>query len=214
MEQNSTIQKLIKSTKLTAIITAAVAILLLALLVAFNIKPLYNHFAGPFEVSSGELISYQGPKDTFRTYVTTQPNVALDTNFYYYEKQEGGSEKVIHSYYALMFDDRLLLAKFPGAARGDILQPEPVTGRIVRLSDQENTQVLQALMEEFPNLEEAFLPYILDTTANNGSVWLSIFGIAILLGLSIWSLVNLIRRSGNPSKLPIEIEISNPDNVT
>jgi len=208
MEQNSTIQKAIKSTNLTALIIAAVAILLLALLVAFRIKPLYNRFVGPFEVISEELISYQGPQDTFRTYVTGQPSVALDTNFYLYEKQEDGSNKVIHSYYALMFDDRLLLAKFPGAARGDILQPEPVTGKIVTLSDQENAQVLQALMEEFPNLEEVFLPYILDTTANDGSVWLAIIGIVILLGLTIWSLINLIRRSGDSSKHPIARELS------
>jgi len=211
MEQNSTIQKAIRSPNLAAFIIAAVAILLLALLVAFNIKPLYNHFAGPFEFSSEELISYQGPQDTFRTYVTGQPSVALDTNFYFYEKQVDGSNKVIHSYYALMFDDRLLLAKFPGAARGDILQPEPVTGKIVTLSDQENAQVLQALMEEFPNLEEVFLPYILDTTANDGSVWLAIIGIVILVGLSIWSLVNLIRPSGDSSKRPSAPEISNSD---
>jgi signal peptidase I len=79
MEQSSTIQKAIKSTNLTALVLAAIAILLLALLVAFNIKPLYNHFTGPFEVSSEELISYHGPQDTFRTYVTTYPIMALDT---------------------------------------------------------------------------------------------------------------------------------------
>jgi len=208
MEQNSTIQKLIKSTKLTAIITAAVAILLLALLVAFNIKPLYNHFAGPFEVSSEELISYQGPQDTFRTYVTTYPDVALDTGYFYKTVLDNGTEFVGHSYYALLIDDRLLMAKYPGSGRGDILQPGAVTGKIVRLTYEENREVLQALTDEFPNLEEAFLPYILDTTQNNGTVWLSIIGIAILLGLSIWSLINLIRRSGDSSKHPIARELS------
>ena len=195
MEQPSTIQKAVKSTNLTAIITAAIAILLFALMVATSIKPLYNHFAGPFDVTTEELISYQGPGDTFRTSVTTHPNVALDTNFYYFEKQEDGSEKIIHSYYALLFEDRLLLAKYPGPGKGDNLQPGPVTGRIVRLTDEENTQVLQALTEEFPNLKEAFLPYLLDTTGNDGSVWLSIIGIAFLAVFAIFSLVHLIRRS-------------------
>jgi len=83
MEQPSTVKNSAKSTNLTAVITAAIAILLFALMVATSIKPLYNHFAGPFDVTAEELISYQGPGDTFRTSVTTHPNVALDTNFYY-----------------------------------------------------------------------------------------------------------------------------------
>jgi hypothetical protein len=208
MEQNSTIQKAIKSTNLTAVILAAIAILLLSLLVAFRIKPLYNHFAGPFEVSTAELISYQGPKDTFRTYVTTYPEVALDTGYFYKEILDNGSEFVKHSYYALLFDDRLLMAKYPGSGRGDILEPGAVNGKIVKLTFEENTQVLQALTDEFPNLEEAFLPYILDTTQTNLTDWLSVIGIAILVGLSIWSLVNLIRRSGDFSKHPIARELS------
>ena len=197
MEQPSTIQKAVKSTNLTVIITAAIAILLFALMVATSIKPLYNYFAGPFDVTAEELISYQGPGDTFRTSVTTHPNVALDTNFYYFEKQEDGSEKIIHSYYALLFEDRLLLAKYPGPGKGDNIQPGPVTGRIVKLTDEENSQVLQALREEFPNLKDAFLPYLLDTTGNDGSVWLSIIGIAFLAVFAIFSLVHLIRRSGD-----------------
>jgi hypothetical protein len=86
-----------------------------------------------------------------------------------------------------------------------------VTGKIVRLTNEEKFQVLQALKEEYPNLKEVFLPYLLDTTADSGSVWLPIVGIAILFVLSVLSLVNLIRRSGNSSKHPIESVISNPD---
>jgi len=211
MEENSTINKAIKSTNLFAVIFAAIASLLLALLVAFSLKSLYNHFAGPFDVSNEELISYQGPQDTFRTHVTTYPDVALDTGYYLFEKYDSGTEFINHSYYALLFEDRLLLAKFPGSGKGDDLQPGPVTGKIVRLTNEEKIQVLQALKEEYPNLKEVFLPYLLDTTANYGSVWLPIVGIAILFALSVLSLVNLIRCSSDSSKHPIESVISNPD---
>jgi len=211
MEQSSTIQKAIKSTKLTALILAAITILLLAFLVAFNIKPLYNHFTGPFEVSSEELISYQGPQDTFRTYVTTYPIMALDTSYYLFEKLDNGTEFISHSYYALLFEDRLLLAKYPGSGKGDDIQPGPVTGKIVKLTNKEKIQVLEALKEEYPNLKEVFLPYLLDTTADSGSGWLSIVGIAILFALSILSLVNLIRRSSdkllaNAEQVPSDLE--------
>ncbi len=213
MEQPSTVQKAAKSTNLTAVITAAIAILLFALMVAFSIKPLYNHFAGPFDVTAEELISYQGPGDTFRTSVTTHPNVALDTNFYYFEKQEDGSEKIIHSYYALLFEDRLLLAKYPGPGKGDNIQPGPVTGKIVRLTDEENSQVLQALTEEFPNLKDAFLPYLLDTTGNDGFVWLSIIGIAFLAVFAIFSLVHLIGRAGDNFKADASQVTTNMDSL-
>jgi len=206
MEQNSTVQKAIKSSNLTALVLAAIAILLLALLVAFNIKPLYNHFTGPFEVSSEELISYQGPQDTFRTYVTTYPIMVLDTSYYLFEKLDNGTKFISHSYYALLFDDRLLLAKFPGSGRGDDLQPGPVTGKIVRLTNEEKIQVLEALKEEYPNLKEVFLPYLLDTTADYGSVWLSIVGIAILFVFSVLSLVNLIRCSVDQQQVPADTE--------
>jgi len=93
MEQPSTVKNSAKSTNLTAVITAAIAILLFALMVATSIKPLYNYFAGPFDVTAEELISYQGPGDTFRTSVTTHPNVALDTNFYYFENKKMAARK-------------------------------------------------------------------------------------------------------------------------
>lgn len=208
MEQSSTIRKAMKNANLTAVITAAIVFLLLALLVVFSIKPLYNHFAGPFDVTAEELISYQGPEDTLRTYVTTHPEIALDTNFYYFEEQEGGVEKIIHSYYALLFDENLLLTKYPGAGKGDLLDPEPVTGRIVRLTDSENIEVLQALITEFPNLEDTFLPYMLDTTAKTGAGWLSIAGMAILAIILIWNLVSLIRRSSDASKHPVARDLS------
>ena len=208
MEQSSTIRKAMKSANLSLIIAAAAATLLLALLVVVSIKPLYNNFAGPFEVTAEELISLQGPEDTIRTYVTTHPEIALDTNFYYFEEQEGGGEKIIHSYYALLFDENLLLAKYPGAGKGDIVDPEPVTGRIVRLTDTENIEVLQALITEFPNLKDTFLPYMLDTTANTGTVWLSIVGMAILSIISIWNLVSLTRRSINASRHPVARDLS------
>jgi len=55
------------------------------------------------------------------------------------------------------------------------------------------------------------LPYLLDTTADSGSGWLSIVGIAILFALSILSLVNLIRRSSdkllaNAEQVPSDME--------
>ena len=214
MEQSSTTQKTSESSKLSAVLTAAIAFLLLALLLAFSVKPLYNHFSGPFDVTSGELISYQGPGDTFRTSVITQPNAALDTSYYYFEKQENGSEKVLHSYYALLFEDRLLLAKYPGPGKGDNPQPGTVTGIIVGLTENENTKVLQPLTTEFPNLKDAFLPYMLDTTASKGSVWLLIVGIVVLAGIATWSLVNLIRRSGEAFQDPLALEISDSDDVT
>ncbi len=203
MEQSYMTQKATRNSNLSAILTAAIAVLLLALLVTVSIKPLYNHFAGPFEVSAEALFSYQGPDGTLRTYVTIHPNVALDTNFYYYEKQEDGSEKVIHSYYALLFDDRLLLAKYPGSGKGDIFTPEPITGNIVNLTDAENAEVLQSLKADYPNLKDAFLPYLLDTTVKSSPVWLLIAGIAILTGFAIWSVVNLVRCSRVSSSLPI-----------
>jgi hypothetical protein len=208
MQPSSTIRKAMKSTNLSVIITTSVAILLLALLTIFGIKPLYNHFAGPFDVTAEELISYQGPQDTLHTNVIAHPSVALDTQFYYYEAQEDGSEKILHSYYALLIDDRLLLAKYPGNNRGDILDPEPVSGKIVSLTETEKTEILQTLISEFPNLQDAFLPYMLDTTPNNTPVWSMIIGIAVLAALSIWSLITLIRRTGLSSGHPIAKNLS------
>ena len=137
-----------------------------------------------------------------------EPDIALDTGFYFFEKQEDGSEKIIHSYYALLFDEHLLLAKYQGAGKGDLLEPEPITGRIVKLTEEEQTTVLQTLIVDYPNLTDAFLPYLLDTTASSGSVWLTIIGIAVLAALSIWSLIRVVRRSVNPDKHPIAQELS------
>lgn len=158
MEQQSTIHKAVKTTNLGMVLPTLVAILLLLLLAVGSAKPLFNHFAGPFDITSEELVSINDPKDTFRTYVTVRPDFALDTTFYYYETQDDSSEKIIHSYYALQFGERLLLARYPGAANGDIRTPKPFTGRIVRLSDEEKTSVLQAWSPSIPLLRVYFCP--------------------------------------------------------
>lgn len=97
MEQQSTIHKAVKTTNLGMVLPTLVAILLLLLLAVGSAKPLFNHFAGPFDITSEELVSINDPKDTFRTYVTVRPDFALDTTFYYYETQDDSSEKIIHS---------------------------------------------------------------------------------------------------------------------
>jgi len=208
MEQKTAIQKAIRSSNLNTVIIAAVVLVSLVILVGVSGKTLYNHFFGPFDVANEELTSIQGPGDTFRTYVTTHPEASLDTGFYYYEEKSDGSEEIQHSYHALLFGDRLLLVKYPGSVQGDTANPDPVTGKIVKLSSMEQSEVLQALTDEFPNLEEAFLPYMLDTVENNGTVVLAIIGIVILTALAVWSIINLIRRSGNPAKHPIALELS------
>ena len=69
MEQKSAIQKAIRSSNLNTVIIAAVVLVSLVALVGVSAKTLYNHFFGPFDVANEELISIQGPGDTFRTYV-------------------------------------------------------------------------------------------------------------------------------------------------
>ena len=208
MEQSSTIRQAMKSANLNAVIKAAIASLLLVLLVGFSVKSLYNHFAGPFEVTNKQLISFQGPQDTFHTYVTTQPRLAVNTGIYFYEVQDDNVEKILYSYYALQFDDRFLLAKYPGVSSGDIIRPKIVTGKIVRMTDKEELEVLQPLKDEDPGLDNVFLPYMLDTTGNNDSIWLSIIGIVIMFSFFIWSLVNLLQHATNPAKHPIAKEFS------
>jgi len=208
MEQSSTIRKAMKSANLSLIIAAIAATLLLALTVVISVKPLYNHFAGPFDVTAEELISIQGSEDTFRTYIRVHPEIALDTGFYYYEGQENGTEKIMYSYYALLLKDNLLLTKYPGTNKGDILNPEPVTGRIARFSEAENTEVLKTLINDYPNLKDAFLPFLLDTMPGSGSAWSTIIGIAALAVISIWILIRLLRRSTNPAKHPIAKNLS------
>lgn len=208
MEQQSTIHKAVKTTNLGMVLPTLVAILLLLLLAVGSAKPLFNHFAGPFDITSEELVSINDPKDTFRTYVTVRPDFALDTTFYYYETQDDSSEKIIHSYYALQFGERLLLARYPGAANGDIRTPKPFTGRIVRLSDEEKTSVLQALVTEYPTLEGVFLPFLLDATGSGESVLPMIVGLLVLAGFVAWNLIKLFGSVANLSKHPVAKSLS------
>ena len=67
MEQQSTIHKAVKTTNLGMVLPTLVAILLLLLLAVGSAKPLFNHLAGPIDVTSEELASINDPKDTFRT---------------------------------------------------------------------------------------------------------------------------------------------------
>lgn len=208
MEQHLTIKRAIRESNLNAVISAAVVLLLLVGVLAISAKTLFNHFAGPFEVTAEALISFQQPSDTFRTYVTTHPKASLDTGRYYYVKQKDGSEVVVHSYHALVFQQRLLLVKYPGLRTGDEYDPGPITGMIAKISDQEQENVIQSLTQEYPHLDGIFLPYLLDTVVNTTPARISIGGVALLLGLLIWRLINVARRSGSPANHPIARDLA------
>jgi Family of unknown function (DUF6709) len=187
-----------RSNRNLLILCATVALLLIGF-AAFNVRYLYNFFAGPVTIDRQTLLATDDPATLQRYWVTVSGDEAIDTGFQRVRRNtDTGDERVTAAYMALLIDKHVLLVRAQ-----DDAQVTEFTGSLEPLPDDVRTRIIADAESESPALRGAFLPYMLNTDGfrGYGYGWLAI-GVP-LFGLCLFGLARAIGRSNDLSKHPI-----------
>ena len=163
---------------------------------------LYNFFAGPFQVSGPQLVTIQQPGSQLRYFVKVTGDESSDTGLQEVEREtEGGAvkhETVKAKYLILLLAKHLLIVKSDPNESGTVY-----TGELDDLPSDVHSNIVTPLLKEHPNANQAFLPFMLDTTGfrDEGYVALAL-GIPAFL-LAAWLIAKVMRRRADVSSHPV-----------
>jgi hypothetical protein len=115
---------------------------------------------------------------------------------------DSGKETVDFSYMALILENRLLMVKYAGEIPTTPMEPV-ITGWLIPIRSDEESEVIQAVEKDVPQVAGAFLPYQIQTGnfRTNGIIGLVIATAALIGGL--WAVLIALRRINDPNTHPI-----------
>ncbi len=198
----SIVQRVTRRSNRNLLILSLSGLTLVVVLGVLNVRYFYNFFLGPFDADPDGLITLPSASDPQNYWVNISGEELLNTGIQYVTTHESGSETVESSYYALVLGERLLLVKLEGNLVADTLDPH-LSGWLANISAEEKTEILQAMETEVPGLTEAFLPYKLNTGNFRTGGILGMIAGAVVVGLSLWGLLLVIRRTSDPASHPV-----------
>lgn len=192
------IRQTIRRSNRTILTLNILGMLVIAGLVALNARYLDNFLRGPAPISAEEITAYTSAGQPRQYWLTVTGDEVFDTGMQYVN-EKNGQETVEFSYLALPQNDRLLLVKVPGEA----VEQTTFTGWLVDLTNEEQKEVIDSLVAEYPDLAGVFLPFGLETgDFRVGGIIGILVGLAALIGTTI-GLVKGIRRSSDAGNHPI-----------
>jgi hypothetical protein len=184
---------------------------------AFSMRYIINLVQGPAEIDRPTLLSVTDASAVDRYYVTITGDDTADTGFSYVTTSESGSESTDSYYLALLIDERILLVESNN--------PEidlTVTGTLENIPSDIQSEVIDALELEVPEIDGLFLPVLLDDSnfASRGYLGFAVAGIVGLISLagvglagfrlaspSAHRAVKALSRFGEPETVMREIDI-------
>jgi hypothetical protein len=189
------ISKRVRQSVLTWIIGVFIVLLAVGYLGAITVMPYFRAMArGPVEFSPRQLNNHNG---TTLYFVQIEGPEIFDTGFEYTSSQYGIQTE--HWYYgALVVGNKFLIVEI-----GSAINPEQLSylGTLENASQAIQTKVIGAIVEEQPELEGYFLPYVLKT-GDAYNIWWFLGGIVWLFALvgCMWLLYTNTHKLGAPQQ--------------
>lgn len=160
---------------------------------------LYNFFAGPFDISSPQLVSVQQPDSELRCFVKVKGEDSFDTGVQEVERDSStGSESVKAKFSILLVAEHLLIVKNGPKDSGTYFQ-----GELSEIPGDVRSNVIAPLLKQHPNASQAILPFMLDATdfRTDGYISLAVGAVAFLF--ACWLLGKVMRRRANAGAHPV-----------
>ncbi len=204
------ITKNVGRTNRNLLVINVIVLLFLGIIFVCSWRSTYNQMFGPWKVSHDEVLKIEPTKDL-------KYNVLLDTNNAVTEpiyeewevrKDRQGNEKsrtTTALYQLLPLDPGMLLLVKSRAG----VQGTQVSGGLVAIPSNLQTECLQYFEEKAPKLKGRFMPYMLDTTRFDGSGYFQLILTLPILLLCGWKLLSLQRRTADPNRHPIMKSVRN-----
>ena len=160
----------------------------------------YNFCLGPFPITEQTLTSLRSADQVSKRFVVIHIDNAVDYEVQEVETRRNGRERVLATYYSVIFGEKLLLVKAPPDAHAS-----EFSGYLENLSDYHKGQreVLAKFIAKDPGSRGAYLPVMLDAVDVRTPGWI---GLAVGLPLFLlggWNIKKALTRRSNPSAHPI-----------
>lgn len=196
----------IRRTNRNLLAVNAALVLSLFALALLNDRYLFNFFLGPFPTDNNTLESIADPEKTFDYYVTIKGKVIPPAIYREVEKRVNKhtknveSERVTAEFVVVALNNRLLVVKVPGTA--DASRQE-FTGALAPMPPDMWAKLTQSPEAKQHNMDQIFLPCMLDATGFRMSGWIGL-GIGLpLYVLGTWNVIRAVRRLTKPERHPI-----------
>ena len=169
---------------------------------AIERRYLYNFFAGPFQVSGPQLVTIQQPGSQLRYFVQVKGDDSSDTGLQEVEREsEGGTvkrETVKAKYSILLLNKHLLIVKSGPNGSGTVY-----TGELSELPSDVRSNIVTPLIKEHPTANQAFLPFMLDTTGFRDEGYIALAVGIPAFALAAWLIAKVMRRRADASTHPV-----------
>ena len=182
-----------------------VSLILIVAVVGYAVverRYLYNFFAGPFEISGPQLVTIQQPSSQSRYFVKVKGDDSSDTGLQEVEREtEAGTvkrETVKAKYSILLLNQHLLIVKSGPNESGAVF-----TGELGDLPSDVRSNIVTPLLKEHPNANQAFLPFMLDTTGFRDEGYIALALGIPAFALAAWLIAKVMRRRADVSSHPV-----------
>lgn len=192
----------IQRTNRNLLLVSAILIVAVVGYAAIERRYLYNFFAGPFEVSGPQLVTIQQPTSQPRYFVQVKGDDSSDTGLQEVEREsEGGTvkrETIKAKYSILLLNKHLLIVKSGPNESGKVY-----TGELSDLPSDVRSNIVTPLIKEHPTANQAFLPFMLDTTGFRDEGYIALALGIPAFALAAWLIAKVMRRRADVSTHPV-----------
>jgi hypothetical protein len=169
--------------------------------VLYDARTFLNVMRGPVQVDDTRLASIRNPETELRNYATVQGKDAFSTGITSIQKETRNgavvSQTTTGEFMAIVVGKHLLVVK---SKAGEIAQK--YTGELVPLPDDVKKEIFSNVAD--PDLQDATLPLMLDTTTGYGDdLILGYIMIGVLVLAGLWALIQVNRRTEMPERHPL-----------
>lgn len=193
---NNLIGEHIRRSNRNLLVTNAIVLLILGSIFVGTLRYWYNFALGPFPMERAALLDTEDSGALRRYFVTINGDEAINTEFQEVSQEvdkytrKVKSETVTANYVALVVDDRLLLVK-----EDEVSTETQLTGALVPIPADVQSEFIDAVIKDEPDLEGVFMPMLLDTSGfRTPGYWGLGIGLPLVL-LALWNIIKGVRRS-------------------
>ena len=204
MNQNpDVVMRVIRSANERYIVIGLIVVLLIVGGFFASLRYLQNFFSGPRIISVSELSKITDPDSVARYWVTLTAGKAYNTGWQEVDSSSTGSETVNASFSVLVVGRSVLLVKQPGDVSGSTTAAKTYTGTLVAIPSDVNTNIVNDIQKQAPDVASQLLPYMLDTSDMRVSGYVGLLIAILATVFALWLLFNGITRTLAPHNHPI-----------
>jgi len=177
------------------LIFLVIAFILILITAVMGLNYFDNAIRGPYDVTQEDIANIRNLNDIKHYYINISGNKVTDSGYQYVSD----SNTVEKSFVLLQLNKKLLLVELMGEASKKL----DYTGALVPLDSDIQSDVVESIIKDYPQLKTAILPFMLKTYDFVVPAYLSMIALAFLGIVCLWRIIVTLLRMADMSRHPI-----------